>query len=231
MCFAGAGSRANQAMGLGMNGPVDGAELDRLIAFYESRGVEPRIEVCPLADDSLVRGLADREFVVREFEHVLVRELDHTPIPTPPTEIDIQRVDVRDPCQVEQFIAVQLAGFPSDHPDIAARLAKRALLAQGVVGFLAMVDGTCVAAGACEARSPGAALFGAATLEGYRRRGCQRALMIARLNAVKEAGCRYACIGSKPQVATGRNAMRLGFQVAYTKAIMVRPAEGLTPSP
>src|SRR4051812_1780931 len=59
MCFSGIGSRANQAMGLGMNGPIDVAEIDRLIGFYEGRGVEPRIEVCPLADESLVRGLAD----------------------------------------------------------------------------------------------------------------------------------------------------------------------------
>ena len=55
--------------------------------------------------------------------------------------------------------------------------------------------------------------------------------MIERLAALTLAGCRYACVHSEPQVATGRNAMRLGFQVAYTKAIMVRPRLGLVPSP
>jgi hypothetical protein len=55
--------------------------------------------------------------------------------------------------------------------------------------------------------------------------------MIARLRAAQDAGCRYASIHSRPDVATGRNALRLGFQVAFTKAIVTRPGPGLAPSP
>src|SRR5690606_27219657 len=67
------GSQANQAVGLGLHGPVSGADLYRLVAFYAERGVEPRLEVCAFAHESLLRGLAERGFVLREFEGVLAR--------------------------------------------------------------------------------------------------------------------------------------------------------------
>jgi len=73
-------------------------------------------------------------------------------------------------------------------------------------------------------------LFGAATLAPYRRRGCQRALMIARLRAAIDAGCRYASVHSEPHIGTARNALRLGFQILYTKVTLVRPGKGLLPS-
>ena len=50
----------NQAMGLGFDGPVSNDDLNRLVEFFTSRGVEPKVELCPLADESLVKGLAAR---------------------------------------------------------------------------------------------------------------------------------------------------------------------------
>src|SRR5690606_55780 len=101
MCFSGPGSWSNQAMGLGMEGPVSAAELDRLIEFYEARGVEPRLELCPLADETLVRGLADRGFVVRDFDDVHVRALTDLPRAALPPGARLQVVDPADPAQVE----------------------------------------------------------------------------------------------------------------------------------
>jgi len=69
------------------------------------------------------------------------------------------------------------------------------------------------------------------TSEKFRNRGLQRALMIARLSAAQQSNCKYATIGSKPDSPTGRNALRLGFQVAYTKSILIRPGPGLLASP
>ena len=48
MCFAGFGSWWNQACGLGLHGEVSGQDIDRMIDFYVSRGVEPKIEVASL---------------------------------------------------------------------------------------------------------------------------------------------------------------------------------------
>ncbi len=231
MCFGGAGSWANQAMGMGMNGPVLPADLDRLIAYYEPRGVEAKVELCPFADVSLVRGLAERGFVVREFENVLALGLRNAELSPVPVGIEIQRVDPSDEQRVQIYLSITRDGFAPTNPEQYARLERRMLRAPGTLSFMALIDGEPAAAGSCEVAPPCAALFGLTTLARFRRRGCQRALMIVRLRAAIEAGCRYASIHSRPDVATGRNAMRLCFQVAFTKAILARPGPGLEPSP
>jgi len=233
MCFAGAGSWANQATGLGMSGPVDAAQSDRLIDFYQSRGVEPRIEVCPHAHESLIRGLADRSFVVREFKNVLVRDL-RVPLPDlsqAAATIEITRLDPADERQVQQYVAIKVAGFEVTETEIFARLARRSLAAGQVVGMLASIGGKHVAVGSIEATPPCAGMFGMTTLKEFRRRGCQQALMIVRLRVAADNGCRFVTIQSEPHIGTGRNALRLGFQVAYTKVTLVRPGAGLIPSP
>ena len=59
----------------------------------------------------------------------------------------------------------------------------------------------------------------------------QAALIARRLEHARDQGCELVTIGSRPGIATERNAARLGFYVAYTKVIMAMPGEGLTSSP
>ncbi len=75
MCYSAPGGWENQALGLGLDGPVTGADADRLVAYYVSRGVEPKVELCPFADESLTRELSARGFTVREFDNVLFLDL------------------------------------------------------------------------------------------------------------------------------------------------------------
>jgi len=60
----------------------------------------------------------------------------------------------------------------------------------------------------------------------WRRRGVQNALMVHRLRRARGLGACVAAVGSDPSIATGRNAMRLGFRVAYTKVSIGEPAAG-----
>jgi hypothetical protein len=59
----------------------------------------------------------------------------------------------------------------------------------------------------------------------------QLALLVHRLERARALGCPLAVIGSKPGVATERNAARMGFRVAYTKVILRKPEQGLQRSP
>ncbi len=232
LCFAGPGSWANQAINFGLIGPVHGKTLDRVIEFYESRQTEPRIEVCPYSDESLLRGLGERGFRVREVETTLVIDLENTPIPALPTDIEVVRIDPGDAGHMAESISIRRECFvPSEPAEAHDRMMQKVLNARGVYGFMTRVDGAFVAAGDVEAIAPCAVLIAGATRPAARNRGCQRALMIARLHAAREAGCRYVMVESKPHVATGRNALRLGFFVAYTKLTFVRPGDGLRPSP
>lgn len=70
VCFSGAGSWMNQAQGLGLSGGVTSEEIDQLVEFYTSRGVEPKIEVCCFTHHSLTQGLEERGFTLLEFENV-----------------------------------------------------------------------------------------------------------------------------------------------------------------
>lgn len=231
MCFAGPSSWANQAIGLGMQGPVSEDDIDRLVDFYTSRSVEPRLEVCPFTDASLITHLADRGFVVREFENVLTMDLQHARLPAMPAGVDVVEVDVADEQQVDACVAIKVAGFEPEDATTFVRMDRRVIAQPINRSYFAVVHGEYAAAGTCDLQPPVAGLFGMATLPAFRRRGCQRALILTRLQAARDAGCRYATIASSPVIATGRNAMRLGFQVAYTKALMVRPGKGLRASP
>jgi hypothetical protein len=230
LSFTGPGSYSNQAVGLGMTGPVTGPDLDHLCHFYESRGFQPQIELCPYAHESLIRGLALRNFVIKDFETVLARDMS-IPLDAQIAEMDITQVNPNDEAQVETLLTIVADGFTVANREIFRAHARKALHYPNTFAYLASIDGIPAAGGSCELSAPCGALFGATTLEKFRNRGLQRALMIARLNAAQQSNCKYVTIGSKPDSPTGRNALRLGFQVAYTKAILIRPAPGLLASP
>ena len=74
-------------------------------------------------------------------------------------------------------------------------------------------------------------LFGASVRPAFRRRGIQQALIAARLDRARSLGAELASVTSHPGIPTERNAARFGFQLAYVRAVLVKRAPGLVPSP
>jgi predicted GNAT family acetyltransferase len=68
-------------------------------------------------------------------------------------------------------------------------------------------------------------LCGAGTLADYRGRGLQTALLRARMQAAVEAGCDFAVVVTQGGTTSQRNAERLGFRVAYSKATVIKQLE------
>ena len=66
------------------------------------------------------------------------------------------------------------------------------------------------------------ALFGAGTLKPYRGRGLQTAILQRRLEVAAQAGCEYAVIVTQGGTTSMRNAERLGFTLAYSKATLIK---------
>lgn len=238
-----AGSWVNSAVGLGFPpSPADltpiaaSAVVQHLIDFYARDGIEPRIELSPYAHPALVRSLADHNFVVRVFENILARPLDPAEVVTPPfpapITLEIRTIAPDDARAIREATLVITAGFapPGTSPrpeDIevwerCARHARTRLIA-------AYLDGRCVGAGSVEVSGEIAALFGLSIHVDHRRRGIQQALIAHRLRLAAQGGAKVATIGARPLVPTERNVRRMGFQIAYTKVILVRPAPGLTP--
>lgn len=228
--FAGPGSWANLALGLGLDGPVPEPALDDLCAFYDERGVQARIEVLPQADPAFVRALGERGFRLERFENLWLRPLPAgedlraaLPFGWPPG-VEVRPVGEGDE---EVFVEVSSSGFraPGQPLSDADRgVALRMLAHPRVISLLAWVDGAPAGAASAEARGPASGLFGATVLPAWRGRGVQQALMAARLEAVRARGAKVACIESPPGGPTERNARRLGFQLAGTKVLLRRPA-------
>lgn len=233
--FGGAGSWANQACNLAMAGPITGEELERLVGFYRDRGVAGKVEVAPYAHESLLVGLAERGFRLEGFETVMATPLARTEDPMqrlacpPPDGIAFRRFAPTGDDEADwAFLApVNEAFGDPDTPD-SRRVGLAAVRHARSVNFMASCDGRHIASAGMEVMLDNphgaiACLFGAATVPGYRGRGVQQTLIALRLAHAAAAGCELVCIHTKPGIPTERNARRLGFEVAYTKAVLIGP--------
>jgi GNAT superfamily N-acetyltransferase len=230
------GSWVNACQGAGLQGPVAREELRELINFYESHGIEPRIEVCPLGHRSLIEVLAAERFVTRQFETTFFRPLAPRvrvePLHPPPDGFRIERLRPDDRTMADEYTKVAVHCFlPSVArlPDGYVESIHRALSHPRTIAILGTIEAKVVAVGGMEVIGKLAAAWGVAVLEPWRRRGIQQAMLAWRLNHAVDRGATLATISSRPGVPTARNARRLGFQVAYTKSVMVRPGPGLAP--
>jgi GNAT superfamily N-acetyltransferase len=112
--------------------------------------------------------------------------------------------------------------FPAD---ILAR-AERDFAATGIVHYLAVRD-TVPAGGAGLRTADGVAqLAGSATAPAHRRRGIQSALLAARLTDARAAGCDIAVVTTQPGSKSQQNMHRRGFQLLYTRAVLVKEHSG-----
>lgn len=63
------------ALGIGMSGPAAKEEFDRMEAFFRERGSAVPIDLCPLADASLLEMIFSRGYRVIEFNNVMIRRI------------------------------------------------------------------------------------------------------------------------------------------------------------
>jgi GNAT superfamily N-acetyltransferase len=227
----------NAIFGAGMDTPVDEAEIHDIVKWYEEAGIEPRVKACPYAHESFHALLMRMGFVVKAYESVLFREIDASthvePVYPMPGGIRIEVVDRTNEAQITEFALASMAGFM---PEVATPQASHVEQTKAMVRHARTVslvarlaDGTVAGSGAVEVTGEVCALFALSVLPAHRRKGIQQALIAWRLNHAAAHGARLATIGSKPGIATERNVRRMGFQVAYTQPVLVRPGPGLVP--
>ena len=239
MTANGPGSYLNKAVGIGFDGEPGAGDIARVERFFASRGIEPRVELTAFAPIAFLRALAEAGFVLQEFEHTLVRPLDAPGIrklqeAARPEGVRVSALDPGDPAQVRAFVLTSASGFfPEGEPipDTLLRTGLKAARAPDHHGFLAHVGGEIAGAGGSSFRHGVISLFGASVLPRFRRRGIQQALIAARLARGLELGADLASITSHPGIPTERNAARMGFQLAYVRAVLVKRGPGLVPSP
>jgi GNAT superfamily N-acetyltransferase len=222
--FTGVGSPITQAIGVGLNGPVTEAELDRLEEFFWSRGARAELELCPLVDLSLYEQFAKRGYVLIESSNVLVRDLSVEDVFR--TSVPVLGVTLREAERSEAKLWTQTVaqGFAEHFPvtpeilDVMEGFFHR----EGAAFLLAFVDGKVAGGAVVSAHEGVGGLFGASTLVEFRRRGLQSALLAARLAWARDRGCDVAVSITQPGSASQRNIERYGFRVAYTRTKLAR---------
>lgn len=220
--FAGQDSPISRTVGLGVSGPVTAADMESVEEFYRSRQTPAQIDFCPLADASLKQLLNERGYQLHEFNNVWVRQLEDYEGPNAlPGGVSVREAEPED---ASDWIHAVSVGFAEreDSNEAEREIATVVFNGPGTRCFLSLVDGKAAGGGAMFVNENAAAFFSGSTLLAARGRGAQTALLHARLQAARDAGCDLALVKTSPGNASQRNVQRAGFQLAYTKAVMRR---------
>ena len=229
--FAGEGSPYNKVAGLGFGGVPDAGSLDEIERAFAAFGAPVQVELAHLGDPAILPVLAARGYRLESFENVLGRALaDGLERVLPPgVEVRLNREE-----ETESWLDVVAEG--SAHPDTqgvpwheefsreAIIEAEHDSIAAGCVRYAALRDGVIVGGATMRIAEGVAQLTGAATLPAHRRRGVQTALLSARLADAAAAGCDVAVIITQPGSKSQQNAQRQGFDLLYTRAVLVKGA-------
>jgi GNAT superfamily N-acetyltransferase len=232
--FAGEGSPFNKVAGLGFAGLPDSAALDDIEKAFLACGSPVQVELAHLADPAIAALLAGRGYRLESFENVLGRDLSGGLQPMLRPGVEVRRSG---PDELDAWLDVVVEG--SLHPDgqgvpwheeFPREMligAERDGIAAGDVRYAGLLDGI-LAGGATMRIAEGVAqLTGAATAPAHRRRGVQTALLAARLADAAAVGCDVAVIVTQPGSKSQQNAQRQGFDLLYTRAVLVKhPVEG-----
>lgn len=223
MIFAGLNSPIGHAAGLGFDAPMTSADLDRLEAFYRSHNAPAQLDLCPLTDPSVLELVTARRYAITELNNVLFRRLDAVENIDVPRGVQIRRGAAR---EAGYFSDILTRSFfeKGDAPEGFAEMLAPLFQFPEALTFLASIDGQVVAAAAGRIIPEHRifALFGAGTLPEFRKRGIQTALLRTRMKAAAEAGCELAVVVTRGGTISERNCIRLGFQIAYSKATVIK---------
>ncbi len=229
--FTGKTSVVGRAVGLGLCGPVSAAELDQVEAFYKRHEIPAQVDVTPVTDGSLIELLKARDYVIVELNNVLARELkpdERFDEDAPGFEFRAFSLD-----QAELWTQTMLRGFFPDGgvPENLDKVLAPMATAPRSLATLVWREGECGKPGAQPVACCGGflsseyriiALGGTSTQAEFRGRGIQTAAIGRRLNMAIRKGYDLAVIVTQGNTTSMRNAERMGFTVAYSKATVMK---------
>lgn len=222
------GSPLNKVLGLGLGADVTDEDLDAIELFYDERECPIQIELCPLVSVDLVSKLQSRGYALKGFENELACALPPVASSENGMPVEILTGDRAD----EAFLRVTAEGFavadagPATGalaPELIDSLTRimRQFIHPDIVRYLVRIDGEPAGAAASIVSNRVLGIFGTATRPAYRRRGVQRAI-VAKALAGAAGSADLAIATTEPGSISQRTFERFGFQVLYTRAILLR---------
>ena len=223
------GSPLNKVAGLGFAGVPTAEQLAAVEAAYRERGEGVRVELTTLGDPGIGEALTRRGYHLAGFENVLGLAL---PAGIPAIAgIDIAPVEKE---EAETWLDVLVTGFAApdeqgvasdeEFPrEVLAKAIEDLTASSGFRRYLARIGGAIVGGACLRIDGKVAQLSGAATLPAARRRGVQSALLAHRLEKAAAAGCEIAVVTTQPGSKSQQNVQRQGFELLYSRAVLVLP--------
>ncbi len=219
--FAGVGSPMTHAVGIGFRGSVPDQEMKGIERFFRERGSSCVIDLCPLADASVLGFLQAQPYRVTEFSNVLARRIS-------PDEIFVQSsgeqaADLRiaSEHEIPYWARVVSEGFSEYMPVSDDMVDLMAATCQNAQCWFAGRDEPAGGA-AMSVQEDVALFFGDALLRRARGRGWQSLLIRARLAAAQRQGCDLAMATVLPGSVSHRNYERAGFELIYMRVNLLR---------
>jgi GNAT superfamily N-acetyltransferase len=228
----GEGSPLNKVAGIGFGGVPAAVELEQIEREFATAGAPVQVELSCLAESGIGSLLTRRGYRLVGFENVLGRRL-----PGPDLEALRQlgggiEVAPSERGELPVWLDVVATGFANpDAQGVAShesfsreameRVMKDLVSAPTLVRYLARRAGVPAGGASMRAADGVCQLCGAATLPDHRRHGVQSAMLARRLDDATRAGCDVAVVTTLPGSKSQQNVQRLGFELLYTRAILV----------
>lgn len=210
------------AVGFGLNRPTSFYDLHQMEKWVRGKSVSRlHIEVCPLADMSLIRLLQERNYTLDHFLDVWLLDVNTFELP----ESESNRVERVHADNVNEWARAIAQGFAETGSVLQETIetAKGFYALPENQAFLVREDEKAVAGGILAVQDRMGELFLTSTIPDHRGKGYQTQLIVERVSAAKAIGCEYVTVTTKADTASGRNMERLGFTPFYQKAVMKSP--------
>jgi GNAT superfamily N-acetyltransferase len=211
----------NRVVGLGLTHPSSQNEIREIIDFYRKAGsARFFVQLSPYAQSDYLDELLSFNGFVRYNNWVKLYRPADRPIPQRQTEPEITVIGP-ERAATYGHLMTQCFGWTDDQGEVA-RILAGSVGAAGYRHYFALNEGEPVAAAALYVNGPFASMAMAATLEKYRGKGAQSALLARRLLDARALGCRHIVsetaeeLPDKP-VQSYRNMRRFGFEMAYLR--------------
>ncbi|WNG40963.1 GNAT family N-acetyltransferase [Archangium violaceum] len=218
--FLGVRSPYSAAIGVGLEGMVGTADLERIEELLSRGGGAVRIELNPFCEPSLSAKLGARGYRVERFLQVWWR----TPSPVPPAPPGVEVRPIRPGEErrwAELFFRAYLGRPAGSEQELSGGLGL--VDTEGNTCFFALQDGEARGVGVVSATEGVALLSADGVAPPFRGRGIQLALIRARMAWAAERGCDVVTASTEPLTASQRNYEKAGFCCAYPKLVMMRP--------
>ena len=211
----------NRVIGLGLIKSATQTEISEIIKFFRKAGSSRFfVQLSPFAQP----GFVDELLALNGFTYYnnwvkFYRPADRS-LPPVQTELEIVSIDAG---KAHKYGQLLLRCFGWDDPgDEIARAFANTVGQPGFRHYFALDDGKPIAAAAMYTHGVYASMAIAGTLEGYRGKGAQSALLSHRILDARKLGCKHILsetaeeLPGKP-VPSSHNMKKFGFEVAYLR--------------